>query len=306
MNDLRLCLRSLFRTPGFTVIVVTILALGIGANTAIFSVVDAAMLKPMPVADADRVVRLSARHPQAFCQFNSFGFQIDHELEHSRAFETIGAYVTGELNLHGSTDGRLRAAAVTPEFFDVMDRTPAMGRAFRLDDFRQSFHVAMISHQLWQSHFEGTRDVLGKQIMLGREVFTVVAVMPQQFELPEATQIWVPARWSHQVVNGGWVFPTVLARMRPGVAPGDARGELLRIRRYRRGSTYIADESVNVSPLRTALLGETRVIIVLVASGKWQKSRDVREWDVFPTLGQTDPAPFQFTRVFDSLSRQAN
>src|SRR5262245_28491646 len=135
MNDFRLSLRSLLQSPAFTIIVVIVLALGIGANTAIFSVVDAAMLKPIPIPDADRVVRIAARHPQSFVGFNPNGFEVWPSFKQSSAFTAVGAYVTGELNLGGSTGGRLRAAAVTPAFFDVMGVAPVMGRLFTVDDF---------------------------------------------------------------------------------------------------------------------------------------------------------------------------
>ena len=266
MNDLRLSLRSLLRTPAFTAVVVIVLALGIGANTAIFSVVDAAMLKPIPIPNADRVVRLSAMHPQEFVWFNPFGFQVELSFKQSKTFAAVGAYVTGELNLRGFAGGRLRAAAVTPEFFDVMGVAPLMGRAFTLEDFRQSFHVAVISHQLWQTHFHGAQDVLGRQIVLGRDAFAVVAVMPRAFELPEAAEVWLPARWGSQVVNGGWVFPIVLGRMARGVTARDAHHELLQLDRPMGGRRFTDASGVTVSSLRNALIGDVRAIILLVAA----------------------------------------
>ena len=266
MNDFRLSLRSLLRTPAFTAIVVVVLALGIGANTAIFSVVDAAMLKPLPIPDADRVVRLSATHPQEFVWFNPFGFQVELSFKQSKTFAAVGAYVTGELNLRGFAGGRLRAAAVTPEFFDVMGVAPLMGRAFTHEDFRQSVHVAVISHQLWQTHFNGAQDVLGRQIVLGRDGFAVVAVMPRAFELPEAAEVWLPARWGSQVVNGGWVSPIVLGRMARGVTARDAHYELLHLDRPMGGRRFPDASAVSVSSLRSALIGDVRAIILLVAA----------------------------------------
>jgi putative ABC transport system permease protein len=266
VNDLRLSLRSLLRTPAFTAVVVIVLALGIGANTAIFSVIDAAMLKPIPVPDADRVVRLSASHPQSFVWFNPNGFEVWPSFRQSRVFNSVGAYVTGERNLQGSTGGRLRAAAVTPEFFEVMNVAPVLGRVFTSDDFRQSFHVAVISYQLWQTHFRGAKDVLGSQIVLGREAFAVMAVMPQRFELPDASQVWLPARWGSEVVNGGWVFPIVLARMARGVTARDASRELLRLDRPMGGRRYTDAAGVTVSSLRNTLVGSVRPIILLIAA----------------------------------------
>ena len=99
-------LRALIRTPGFTLVVVLVLALGIGANTAIFSVVDAAMLKPMPIPEPDRVVRLSLGTPQSFVWFNSRGFEVWPAFADARSFDAVGAYVTGELTLLGHNLGR--------------------------------------------------------------------------------------------------------------------------------------------------------------------------------------------------------
>ena len=266
MNDLRLSLRSLLRTPAFTAVVVIVLALGIGANTAIFSVVDSAMLKPIPIPDADRVVRISGRGPQSFVQFNPNGFEVWPSFRHSRAFTAVGAYVIGEMNLRGFTGGRLRVAAVTPEFFDAMGIAPAMGRVFTTDDFRRSFHVAVISHHLWQTHFRGASDVVGNQIALGRETFAVVAVMPRGFGLPEAADVWLPARWSSRVVDGGFVFPIVLARLARGVTAKDVGAEVLRLDRPGRGGRYTDAADVTMSSLRNTLVGDVRAVILLIAA----------------------------------------
>jgi hypothetical protein len=128
MSTLLLTLRSLVRTPAFTAVVVLILALGIGGNTAIFSVVDAALLKPMPIPNADRVVRISGSHPQSFVWFNRRGFEVWPSFMRTASFDAVGAYVTGERALPGYRGGRLRAAAVTPEFFDVLKIAPQAAR----------------------------------------------------------------------------------------------------------------------------------------------------------------------------------
>ena len=105
MSNLLLILRSLVRTPAFTVVVVLILALGIGANTAIFSVVDAALLKPMPIPNADRVVRISGGHPQSFVWFNRRGFEVWPSFMRTASLDAVGAYVTGELTMPGTEAG---------------------------------------------------------------------------------------------------------------------------------------------------------------------------------------------------------
>ena len=267
MPDLLIALRYLARAPAFTGVVVLVLALGIGANTAIFSVVDAAMLKPMPIPDADRVVRLSTDGPQSFVRFNRFGFQVWPSFEQSRSFEAVGAYVTGELNLLGSRAERLRVAAVTPEFFEVMKIAPAIGRTFTFDDLRQSFHVAVISHQFWQTRLDGVKDVIGRQIVLNRQAFAVAAVMPRGFELPEATEIWVPARWVGHVVATGPPFPIVVARMTRGVTIGQAFYEMTRTPSPADGRTSSAKSGLAVAELRNTLIGDMRAVILLLAAG---------------------------------------
>jgi hypothetical protein len=208
MSDLLLALRGLVRAPAFTAVVVLVLALGVGANTAIFSVVDAALLKPMAIPDADRVVRILGTHPQSFVWFNPRGFEVWPAFMRTASLEAIGAYVTGELSLVGYRGGRLRAAAVTPEMFDVLKVAPHIGRTFTNEDVTSgSFHLAVISHQLWQTHFNSAADILGRQVILNRQTFVVLGVMPRGFEIPLATEVWVPSRWCGAVVEPGWTFP---------------------------------------------------------------------------------------------------
>ena len=260
--------RALLRTPVFTAVVVLVLALGIGANTAIFSVVDAALLKPMPIPEPERVVRLATHHPQSFGWFNPRGFEVWPAFKHSKSFEAVGAYVTGELNLLSSPGGRLRAAAVTPEFFDVLKIAPAIGRAFRDEDITAgSFHSAVISHALWQTWFDGAGDILGRQIVLNQNMFVVIGVMPRGFELPQAAQVWVPSRWGGQVVNGAIIFPIVVARLARGATAAEAYQEILQTPRPMGGPKYTAASGIRITPLRDTLVGDMRGIILLLAAG---------------------------------------
>ena len=269
MSDLLLALRSLARAPAFTAVVVLVLALGIGANTAIFSVVDAALLKPMPIPDADRVVRISYSFPsQAFVWFNPRGFEVWPAFKHAKSFEAVGAYVTGELTFLGSAGGRLRTAAVTPEFFDVLNVAPAIGRPFTIEDTTAgSFNLAVISHALWQTRFDGARDILGRQIILNRETFVVLGVMPRGFELPEASEVWVPSRWGGRVVGAGPTFPVVIARLARGVTANEAVQEILQTPGPMRSGKYTEAARVNITPLRDTLIGDMRAIILLLAAG---------------------------------------
>ena len=268
MSNLLLALRSLARTPSFTILTVLILALGMGANTAIFSVVDAAMLKPMPIPEAQRVVRLSLGTPQSFVWFNPRGFEVWPALTHAKTFDAVGAYATGELTLLGYNRGRLRAAAVTPEVFEVLKVPPQVGRAFTNDDVtRGSFHVAVINHELWQTHFNGESDILGRQIVLNRQTFVVLGVMPRGFEVPDAAQVWVPSFWGGRVVGLGPTFPIVIARMARGVTHTEAVREILQTPGPMNSGRLRDASRISITPLRETLVGETRGIILLVAAG---------------------------------------
>ena len=270
MNDFRLSLRSLLRTPTFTAVVVVVLALGIGANTAIFSVVDAALLKPMPIPDADQVVRLSHGSPQSFVWFNQYGFQVTRGFSGLASFDAVGAYFTGELGFFGTGAGRVRATAVTPEFFDVLRVYPAIGRPFRVADLDRSRHLVIISHDLWQARLDAAKDVLDRWIVLNGESFDVIGVMPRGFALPESSEVWVPAAWDAQVAGGRLVAPIVVARMSRGVSASDAYDEVAQTPHH--GHTHAdghnrAQSGIALAPLRNTLVGDVRILIFLLAAG---------------------------------------
>ena len=268
MSDVFLALRSLARTPTFTTVVVLVLALGIGANTAIFSVVDAALLKPMPIPDADRVVRISDSHPQSFVWFNRRGFEVWPAFKHTKSFDAVGAYLTGELNLLGAGGGRVRAAAVTPEVFEVLGVSPILGRAFTEGDVTAgSFHLAVIGHEFWQTRLQGVRDVLGRQIVLNNQTFVVLGVMPRGFELPEATELWVPTHSLFLVAPSRIPFPIVAARLTRGVTAREAYQEILQTPRPMNGGKHTESSGVIITPFRHTLVGDMRPIILLLAVG---------------------------------------
>jgi putative ABC transport system permease protein len=268
MSDLLHALRALWRSPAFTLITVLILALGIGANTAIFSVVDAALLKPMPIPNPDRVVRISGSHPQSFVWFNGRGFEVWPEFMRTSSLDAVGAYVMGELSLAGYRGGRLRAAAVTPEVFDVLKVAPQIGRTFTNEDVASgSRHLALLSHELWQTHFNSATDILGSQIVLNRETFVVLGVMPRGFEMPLAAAVWVPSGSGSGVAGPGPTFPIVVARMAYGVTPRQALDEIRKAVELHAKRRYPTGVSPQVTPLRDTLVGEMRGIILLVTAG---------------------------------------
>ena len=223
MQDLRYALRSLRKQPLFTLVAVLTLTLGIGANTAIFSIVYQALLRPLPYPNADRLVFVWNTYPlmglpQAAVSIPDY---IDRKTQAS-ALEDAALFTTVSLNLAG--EGRpeqLRALSVTPSFFSTLGRQPALGRAFRDGDARPGeARFAILTHGLWQSRFGGDRAIVGKQIRLSGAMYDVVGVLPPDFELPaREIAILVPFPFTPQQMSDlgrGNEFSSMIARLKPG------------------------------------------------------------------------------------------
>jgi putative ABC transport system permease protein len=227
-QDLSYALRSLRRAPGFTAMVVFTLALGIGANSAIFSVVDAVLLRPLPFADAGRVVNLAwggSGHLQAL---SSVKFQYWHD--QARAFDAMATW----RSLPGRIDGggevlAVRALAVSPDFFPVLGYVPALGRGFvAAEQAPGGPRVAIISEALRRTHFGGAADVVGRTIRLTGEPVTIVGVLPESFAFPyedEPVEVIVPLHLTVDPKDVAENWPTI-ARLRQGVTRGQAQTDV--------------------------------------------------------------------------------
>jgi putative ABC transport system permease protein len=193
--DLRYSCRALLRNPGFAAVSVLALALGIGANTAIFTVVNSVLLQPLPFYRADQLVRVRERNLKAgFPQFSlSPGNYLDFR-DHNHTLSGLAVFTGGGLNLAGGGEPeRLRGARVTIDFFQVLGRKPFLGRAFTPEETQLGQHrVAILSYGLWQRRFAARPDVLSQTLKLNDELYTVVGVMGADFDLPGRTEIWTP------------------------------------------------------------------------------------------------------------------
>src|SRR5579872_2459113 len=198
MREIRYALRTLGRNPGLSAAVILVLALGIGANSAIFTVVRAVLLAPLPFRDPDRLVRLFERDvigPSAFNVVSAPNF--DDWKEQSSSFESMGYW--GDWGSSSSpSDGGLPeildGAIVDAEFFPTFGVQPVLGRVFRQEEDRQDApRTVVISYGFWQRRFGGSRAVLGSSIRLDGEMHQVIGVMPASFDFPIATgSIWLP------------------------------------------------------------------------------------------------------------------
>ena len=184
-QDVRFAVRTLRKTPGFALIVILTLGLGVGANAAIFSVVNATLLRPLPYPDADRLVMVYATHPKngsvrdvmSFPEFEDWRVQ-------SRSFEQIAAVTTRRATLYSDGDGQAEfvpAVQATPGFFEALGVAPAIGRTFQTGEEQPGTRVVVLSDGGWHHHFGGRSDVVGQSLRINEETYTVIGVMPPGF-----------------------------------------------------------------------------------------------------------------------------
>ncbi len=234
LQDLRYGVRMLRKTPGFTAVAVLTLALGIGANTAIFSVVNAALLRSLPFPEAGRLMVLFHSYPKLNlprATVSPMGF--DYYRRNVKAFEQLGAFtgLRAPENLTGSGNPEhVRTTAVSGGVFPVMGVAPLLGRTILPDDDKPGANrVAVLSYGLWQRRFAGDRDLVGRDITLDGNNYTVVGIMPQSFAYPVTAQLWVPIALTPPQLQDMSEFLTVIGRLKPGVTPGQAEGEMASI-----------------------------------------------------------------------------
>jgi putative ABC transport system permease protein len=231
MQDLRYGARLLVHQPAVTAIAVLTLALGIGANTALFSAVDAVLLRPLPYPDPDRIVMVWEKRP-AEGVLDNYVAPADY-LDWARlntVFSTTGAFIATTLDLTGEGEPvRLSGARVSPGFFDVFGVTPALGRSFRPNEAVVGNHrVAVLGDAIWRTRFGADPDVVGRPIQLNGVSCDVIGVLPRTFEFPDKTiDVWIPL-----AIEGGQEQPRanhflhVYARLAPGRTLAQARAEL--------------------------------------------------------------------------------
>ena len=221
-QDVRFGLRMLFKTPGFAVIAVGTLALSIGANTAIFSVVNGVLLRPLSFPDSGRIISIEGKNAAAGIRQSNVSFlDFSDWSQQSDLFESAAAYWTGEAHLGADGDEqpeRVPRAGVTTAFLSVLDVQPVLGRAFvPEDDKGWPQTVALISHGLWERRFGSDRNIIGKSVQLSGTPMSIIGVMPPGFEYPEQTQIWVPSAVNLAIEprdNRVW---SAIGRLKPGV-----------------------------------------------------------------------------------------
>ncbi len=272
-QDIRYGWRALRKSPGFTAVAVLVLALGIGANTAIFSVVNAVLLRPLPFDQPDRLVSLYHLPPQSsFPGIPIFSVSAANFLDwraQARSFEGMSAYGFGRYVLTGQGEAEaVRTVAVTHGFFSILHAQPLLGRVFvEGEDQPGRDHEVVLSYELWKTHFGANPAIVGQNIQLNHEAYTVIGVMPPGFEFPiipnaeSRPRMWKPQNWTAEDrANRDDHNYGVIARLKPGIALEQAKAELATIS-DRLAQQYPKDNKgwgATAIPLREDMVGDIK------------------------------------------------
>jgi putative ABC transport system permease protein len=268
IQDLRYGVRMLFKQPTFTIIAVLALALGIGANTAIFSVVNAVLLRPLPYHEPDRLAMVHVSRAQAplekapLCQSDFLDWKSQNQV-----FENIAAYSTNRFNFSGGeSPEQIEGAWVTADFFNTLAVQPAIGRAFLPDEDQPSTpQTVVISEGFWRRHLGSNPDIINQQITLNSKAFTVIGIMPAGFSFPEkGVDLWAAERLAP--TRRGPYYMRGLARLRPGVTLEQAKAEMSVIaqRVQEQINSQNSDVTWTATSLTEATVGDVRTALFVL------------------------------------------
>jgi putative ABC transport system permease protein len=276
-RDVLYALRQMRKTPGFAAVVIVTLALGIGANTTVFSIVDAVMLRPLPYAQPERLVEVQSREATAIVGGAvSYPDFFDWRAQ-NHSFEHLVSYHDGSMTLTGvERPVHLDGQAVSWELLPMLGVGPELGRGFRPEDEKLGARVALISHRLWVSQFGSDPGVVGRTVHLSGETFTVIGVMPAIFRFPvnePQNDLWVTLAIDNDgtpranTANRGNHSMSVMGRLKPGVTMAAADAEMKAIaarltKQY--PDTNTRHNSAGVESELTALLGDTRTLLMVI------------------------------------------
>ncbi|CAN5878893.1 hypothetical protein BH23GEM9_BH23GEM9_08670 [soil metagenome] len=281
VQDLRFGARTLRRDPGYTMLAVLVLALGIGASAAIFSAVNAFFYRPLPFAASDRLVSLYETNPEfGWVDAQAAPANMLDWREQVEAFDDVAAYSGFTSQITFIDDGEpylLAGVAVTGNFFSVLGVRPALGRGFTWDEtWDGASDVVVLSHDVWVTRFGADPSIIDRSYEFGAERARVVGVMPPDFSYPTAgVQLWRPWAWARENRDAAWFrrahFVNAIARLSPGVTHEEADAQLQVVVR-RLQTDYPATNSVmgaGLMPLRDFLIRDVRrpLLILLGAVG---------------------------------------
>ncbi|HEX2189801.1 MAG TPA: ABC transporter permease [Longimicrobiaceae bacterium] len=270
LQDVRYALRRLRRSPGFTAVATLTLALGIGANSAIFSVVNGVLLRSLPYPDADRLVlvahvtREGNRAPMSPANFRDVRSE-------SRSLEELSFWTYGGRTLTGTGDpARLQGADVGQHFFEVMRARPLLGRTFRPEENEPGRNrVAVLGHAFWRQRFGADPKVVGRTVTLDGEPYEVVGVMPEEFGFPNKRDVWTPLEYDADFMadasRGSW-YISGIGRLKPGVTHQQAAREIegLGARLQKQYPETNTDLGISPVSLYEQMVGDVRLSLLVL------------------------------------------
>jgi putative ABC transport system permease protein len=282
-SDLRYAARAMARKPGFTAIAVLTLALGIGANTAIFSVVNAALIRPLEYRQPDRIVTLWGSNPALSIGLDLLPMSArhwDNWRRRNHVFEEVAAFDSRDLHLtNAGTPERFKAARVTAGFFSVFGVKPYLGRAFVPEEDRDGAgKAAIVGYGLWRDRFGADPGLVGRAITLNGQGYRVVGVMPPDFGFPKGaevpsyyhfaprTDLWVSASLTQREIDNGSLGFSVVARLKPGIPVNQAQAEMSAIMRQLEKEDPDNNKgfSVRVIPLHETIVSGLRPALLAI------------------------------------------
>jgi predicted permease len=273
-NELRVTVRRLVRTPGYSLTAIAVLALGIGANTAMFSLLHSVLLSPLPYAAPQALVGFEAvNRPRGISQVSLSVSDFRDFNQSSKSFEALAAYRPNFFNFAspGEPAQQLAGGLVTPRFLAVFGVKPVRGRGFAETDFSSaSSSVVILSHAAWQRVFGGREDIIGRTLLLNEQRHEVIGIMPPSFQEPAFADCWVPfPEEAPEYFARDSRFWTVVGRLHPRVTVGQAQAELTEIARQleQQYSETNKDWSVRLTPLlELRISGVRRSLALLMAA----------------------------------------
>jgi putative ABC transport system permease protein len=281
LRDVRYGMRTLTRTPGFAAIAILVMALGIGANVALFTIVRSVLFKPLPFRDPDRLVRLYESNPDGKFPYNANAGGVFAEWKkQSRSFTDMALCGYAGYNLSGAGEQLpegVRAGSFSWNLLPILGIQPSLGRNFTADEDRPSANpTVLLSWGLWKRRFAGNPSIVGQTVLLDARPYTVIGVMPASFAYPNAaTQLWTPIYYKepaneiNEIDNHEFM---AIGRLKPGVSEAQALSELTLITR-RIHDAHLDDSFVsiaaNMRPLLDSLVGDMRnsLYVLLAATG---------------------------------------
>src|ERR1044072_2207800 len=273
LKDLRFALRTMLKHPAFSAIAIVTLALGIGCSTAIFTVVDAALLRGLPYKSQDGLYHLWEQTPKREFPKRDFSYPDYQDYQQNNVFEGIAAYSGSGAILSASGESESVAAPiVSANFFSVLGVDPILGRTFQTgEDSPGGPNLVVLTYGFWQRKFGGDPGVIGRALTINGQRFTVIGVLPQSFQYAlKSNDIWLPYQPTQQTLSTrSGHSPNLIARLKPGVSETQAQSELSIIasRIEKEHNQSHAGTSVRLVPLKEEIVGKVKpTLFVLLAA----------------------------------------